>query len=267
MERPTAPPPAPARRWSAAGARGWAWIDVDEALGLDLARWIEERNVAGAEVLKAGSVFRRGGLVVKFLPTPIGPFQLRRVPPAVRAARAHFTLQPLRSPRPLVALKADTRAGRVDLLVSEFVEGRPLDLVWAEDPRAREALPAVLAELRRRRIVHGDLHPGNLLWTGSSWVLLDLEAVRSGLHRIFAPKRTALAQWARLLILTGDEEGLRRAHARWLELLGAGGEPRRWKRVLAAAQRQRATRAIGPSRSRRTGRPTARPSGSGEDLA
>jgi hypothetical protein len=69
------------------------------------------------------------------------------------------------------------------------------------------------------------------------------------------------------LILTGDEAGLREAHARWLELLGAGGEQRRWKRVLAAAQRQRATRAIGPTRARDASRRAARQGGSGEDLA
>jgi Phosphotransferase enzyme family len=267
MDGPAAPPPAAARGFRAGGARGWAWIEVDAALERDVERWIAERDVPGAEVLKAGSVFRRGELVIKFLPTPIGPIQRRRVPPAVRAARQHFALQPLHTPRPLIALKADTPSGRVDLLVSEFVHGRPFDVVWAADPRAREALPAVLAALRRRRIVHGDLHPGNLLWTGSHWVLLDLEAVRGGLHRIFAPRRAALSQWARLLILTGDEPGLREAHARWLEQLGVGGEPRRWKRVLAAAQRQRATRALGPSRARAASQRTARRSGPGKDLA
>jgi len=264
MDGPAAPPPAAARRWRAAGARGWAWIEVDEALERDVARWIAKRDVADSQVLKAGSVFRRGALVIKFLPTPIGPFQRRRVPPAVRAARAHFALRPLHTPRPLIALKADTPNGRVDLLLSEFVEGRPLDAVWSSDARAREALPSVLADLRRRRIVHGDLHPGNLLWTGSHWVLLDLEAVRGGLHRIFAPRRAALSQWARLLILTGDEAGLREGHARWLELLGRGGEARRWNQVLDAAQRQRAVRAAGYPDRWRGG---ARRRGSGEGLA
>ena len=265
MDGPAAPPPAAVRRLRSAGTTGWAWIEVDAALERDLARWIAERDVAGSQVLKAGSVFRLGELVIKFLPAPIGPIQRRRVPPAVRAARQHFALEPLQTPRPLIALKAETPNGRVDLLVSEFVEGRPLDAVWATEARAREALPAVLAELRRRRIVHGDLHPGNLLWTGSHWVLLDLEAVRGGLHRIFAPRRASLSQWARLLILTGDEAGLREAHARWLQLLGAGAEERRWARVLDTAQRQRAVRAAGfPDRWRRS---ASRRSGSGEGLA
>lgn len=265
MDGPPAPSEAPARRLRAGSARGWAWADVDGALARDLQRWIAERTVAGAEVLKAGTVFRLGGMVIKFLPTPQGPWQRRRVPPAVRAARQHFVIHPLCSPRPIVALVATAPAGRVDLLVSEYVEGRPLDQVWASDADARAALPPLLAALRQRRIVHGDLHPGNLLWSGSQWFLLDLEAVRTGLHRVFAPRRTALSQWARLLLLTGDEPGLRAAHARWLELLGWGGEARHWGRVLEEAQRQRATRAAGyPELKRRL---SGRRRGSGEGLA
>ena len=264
MDGPAAPPAAVARRWSSGGARGWAWAELDAELARDVERWVAERTVAGAEVLKANTVFRRGGMVIKFLPTPQGPWQRRRVPPAVRAARQHFAIRPLRSPRPIVALAASTPAGRVDLLVSEFVAGRVLDQVWTCEPRARQELPPLLAELRRRRIVHGDLHPGNLLWTGEHWYLLDLEAVRAGLHRVFAPRRAALSNWARLLILTGDEQGLRAAHARWLDLLGRGGEARRWKQVLATAQRQRAVRAAGfPDRWRRR----APRRGSGEGLA
>lgn len=237
----TLPPPASPRRWSAPGARGWAWVEVDGALDADLRRWLATGEVAEGEPLKIhkSSVFRLGALVVKFFRPDRSAFRSLRPSPAVRAARRHFQLLPLRSSRPLVALTADVPGGQVDVLVSEFLEGELLDRVWERDAAARAALPVLLAQLRRRRIVHGDLHPGNLLWTGTEWALLDLESMRGGLHRLFAPARASRARWARLLLLLGDEAGLRAAHARYVELLRPGRDPGpAWERVLQEAERQ-----------------------------
>jgi hypothetical protein len=253
------PPSVPARRWSAPGARGWAWVEVDDAFDADLRRWLATGEVAEGEELKRrkSSVFRLGQIVVKFFRPDRSPFRALRPSPAVRAARRHFQLLPLRSSRPLVAVTAEIPGGQVDVLVGEFLEGEPLDRVWEHDAAARAALPEILAQLRRRRIVHGDLHPGNLLWTGTEWALLDLESVRGGLHRLFAPPRASRARWARLLLLLGDEAGLRAAHARYFELLRPGRDPGpAWERVVEEAEHQLARRKAG-ARNRWRGRDPA----------
>jgi hypothetical protein len=81
--------PAPPRRWSAPGARGWAWVEVAAALDADLRRWLAAgvfTEGEPAEIHKSG-VFRLGELVVKPFRPDRSAFRSLRPSPAVRAAR------------------------------------------------------------------------------------------------------------------------------------------------------------------------------------
>ncbi|MEY1662309.1 lipopolysaccharide kinase InaA family protein [Isoalcanivorax beigongshangi] len=77
---------------------------------------------------------------------------------------------------------------------------------WAEQglpPQAeREALLALVADLRRLRIGHGDLKGHNLLWRDGQWLLIDLDSLRRyrsgwGYRRAYARDRARLLRnWA-----------------------------------------------------------------------
>jgi hypothetical protein len=193
------------RRWRAHGLRGRAYADSSPALDAAVARWLEEGSVAEGEPLKPPHVFKAGGLVVKFFPPPT-VFGWARRPRALRVAALHFRALPVASPRPLLAC-ARWRGGP-SLLVREHVEGALLSAVWSKDERARSALPRFLADLELHGVLHGDLHPRNLIWDGERWVLLDVDGIRHGLHD---RARVIEGQWARFLAHLGDEPGLERA--------------------------------------------------------
>ena len=226
-----------ARAFRCGAARGVAYAGVPAALAASVPGWIEARAVPAAEVLKRGRVFRAGALIVKFFPRAT-PFGLLRRARAVRSAERYFACLPVPSPRPLLAARA--RLGGVSLLVREFVPGRLLSEVWTRDAGAMEALAPFLALMTRRRVLHGDLHPSNLLWDGTRWLLLDVDGVR---HRLHSPRRVTVTMWARLLQRLEDGPELRALHARYLEL---GAEPAarapRWEAVERRARHLRPAR-------------------------
>jgi hypothetical protein len=229
------------------GARGERFGELPEALRARLPEWIATGSAAGCEPLKAGSVFRLGGLVAKFFPPKRGWRRLGRSKARVSAA-LHAALAPIATPRPLLAVDGVGPDRRGALLVYEYVEGRSLEELWGRDPRALEALVELLARLDERRIVHGDLHPGNLVWNGEAWTLLDLAGLRHGLHGLFlgrAQRRT----WVRLLESLGDEEGVRGLHSAWARRRGLQPQAR-WRRIVASHVPARAERARGRRRER-----------------
>ncbi|MFT7540868.1 MAG: hypothetical protein ACI9K5_001833 [Gammaproteobacteria bacterium] len=152
----------------------------------------------GVAVLKPGAVYRVGATVVKLYRRGSRRFVRLRPPQAQRAVRSYHRLLPVRSPKPLHW----DRLGHADydsLLVYEYVEGSTLLELWkTEASEWRAALPQFLADLFATRVLHADLHAGNLLWGPDGWVLLDLDGIRHGLHGL--RRRTITEKtWARLL--------------------------------------------------------------------
>jgi Ser/Thr protein kinase RdoA (MazF antagonist) len=192
-------------------------------------------------------VFRLEHLVAKFFP-PAGGWRRLGRSKARASAALHFVLAPIATPRPLLALDGVGPDRRGGLLVYEYADGRTLEALWGRDARAREALVALLGTLDERRIVHGDLHPGNLVWDGEAWTLLDLAGVRHGLHGLLR-ERARRRTWVRLLESLGDEQGVRDLHAAWARRRGLAAEAR-WRRVVGAHVPARAARARARRRER-----------------
>lgn len=213
--------------WRGSGT-GRCYAPLAPELAAAVPRWLTELAVPEGTALKAPDVHRLGGLVIKFFTQP-SLFGWLRAPRAVRSAEGYFACLPLRSPRPLVAL--GRRFGRTSVLVREHIEGVLLREVWSDaaqrDPRATDALAGFLAAMERQGIIHGDLHPRNLLWNGSEWVLLDVDGLRHGLHD---PVRVLTGQWARFVLHLGDEERVRALHAHTLRELGPAARVS-WERV------------------------------------
>lgn len=228
-----------------AGLHGRAYATLPPAVEQALARWLSARSVPEGRVLKAPDVFRVGELVVKFFTQP-SLFGWVRAPRAVRSAERHFWCLPLRSPRPLVG--AGRGLGGASVLVREHVEGQLLPEVFGHDEGAELALADFLAGMERHRIVHGDLHPRNLLWTGAEWVLLDADGLRHGLHD---ERRVRLGQWARLLVHLADEPRVERLFRR--SAAGTAGLGRvQWREVRARAARFASERERALARQRGT---------------
>lgn len=236
----------PARVFRAGDLSGWAWDEVPAELVRAFPEWLATGAPAGSEL--SAAVFRAGGFAVKRFPAP-SVFGWLREPRAVRSARRHFACLPVPSPRPLVALARSRRDA--SLLVREYLEGRVLSELWGRDEASERELPAFLAALRRLPLQHGDLHPGNLLWTGECWVLLDVDGLRHGLH---LRRRVLLGQWICLAgklagssagSSTGspadsspDEARFERLFRRTLEL-APGLDGTRWPDVQRALARRR----------------------------
>jgi len=204
--------------WHAAGLHGRRYAAVDPALAMLVPAWLATLSVPEGSVLKAPDVHRVGALVVKFFRQP-SLFGWVRPPRAVRSAERYFWCLPLRSPRPLLA--AGRRLGARSLLVREHVSGTLLFDHWRSgswDARSEEALVTFLAGMERHGVIHGDLHPRNLLWSGTEWVLLDVDGLR---HRLHDPGRVLVGQWARFVLHLGDEARVRELHRRAAEHLGS----------------------------------------------
>lgn len=220
-------------------ARGLAYGTLPREVDERLAAWLAEGRVTEGTALKPGSVFRFGAWAVKLFEPATGWRRLRRSR-ALHSAELARRILPILSPRPLVALeeRRGARRGR-GLLVSELVEGPHLHEAW-DDPEALGELPAFMARCHRRRVFHGDLHPRNLIWNGSDWVLIDLESVRHVLHGLFAPNLVR-NQWSRLyrnMVQFRPEAGprMRELFESYLRITGRGGNPDdQWARVVAGA--------------------------------
>lgn len=238
--------------WTRAGVRGVRFAPLDGALEALLERWvvsgrIEAPDGAPYELLKR-DVVRVGGLVAKLFDPPPLLRRLSARDTAQRAAALALAIRPIPSPRPLLAVGGVGPRGERSLLVSEFVAGSSLAEAWEESPAARDALPDFLAAMHERGVHHGDLHPGNLLWDGARLMLIDVTALRRGLHRLLA-RRLARAQWARLVLYLGDLEGLRAAFLRYAARRGWRHGEREWARVLDHARRLAAARRVLPPKA------------------
>jgi tRNA A-37 threonylcarbamoyl transferase component Bud32 len=225
----------PGRAYRAGALRGRAYGELEAQLAAALPCWLAEGRVPEGQALKPPQVYRAGELVVKFFPPPT-VFGWLRAPRAVRSAERYFACLPVPSPRPLVALARSSRGP--SLLVREFLPGALLSELWGTDEPAERALADFLAAMLRQGVLHGDLHPRNLLWSAGRWVLLDVDGVR---HRLHDRARVLLGQWARLCFHLGDEPRLERLFRRTLEL-GGGADGSDWQAVRRAARELRARR-------------------------
>lgn len=229
-ERANDPREAAGRPYRLGALRGRAFAALAPELERALPGWLAGQEGPGSERMSAAA-FRSGPWTVKRFPAP-SVFGWLRAPRAVRSARRHFACLPVPSPRPLVAV-ARSRRGP-SLLVREFVAGRVLTELWGRDEASEAALPGFLAELRRLPMQHGDLHPGNLLWTGARWVLLDVDGLRHGLH---LRARVLFGQWVCLASRLADEERVERLFQRTQEL-ARGLDPTRWEDLRRALARR-----------------------------
>lgn len=218
-------------------ARGFRYDELPADVAERLPRWITERRVDGGVEIKPGRAYRFGPWMVKLSPPSRSLRDLLRASPAIRASDAHSRLAPIRTPRPLVALEWRTR-GWLDgsLSVCEFVDGPSLAEVWQRDMRATHAFPAFMARMHRQRVFHGDFHPLNVIWSGTDWVLIDLDSIRHGLHAL-RWRAIVETQWARLLRGLGFDERLRSSFEAYLAE-GAIPWPAEstWQRIVARAR-------------------------------
>ena len=189
----------PRRRGLAIGdAVGEAYVELDPAGLARLEDAIRTRAVAGGACLKSPNVWRQADWGFKFYAEDRGLLDRVRRHAALRSARAQGRIRPVASPEPIAAFAFRTARGGFDgLLVTRFVAGRSLGEVWSIGRESRDALGRFLADMSERRVWHGDLHPGNLLWDGERWWLLDLDGLRSGPLRRLDPRREREA-WTRL---------------------------------------------------------------------
>jgi len=212
-------------RVGALHARSYA--PLAPALVARLADWYGDAAREG-EVLRSGAVVRVGGLVVKRFPAP-SVFGWVRAPRATRSAARHFWCLPVPSPRPLVALWRSPASPSV--LVREYVAGELLSALDGSARTAEEALAPFLASLARHAVLHGDLHPQNLLWDGTRWWLLDVDGVRHGLH---SRRRVWLGMWARCALYLGEPRA-RALHGRCMGEVGP-----RWQLAWDDVRREEA---------------------------
>jgi hypothetical protein len=126
--------------------------------------------------------------------------------------------------------------------VTEFVAGPTLREAFQDDERARKALAPFLALLHRNGVFHGDLHPANMIWSGSEWVLIDLDALRHPLRRMFR-RRLILEQWAQLAFRLGAVPELESSFREYSVLAEFPGDPSEtWADVVRRAERIRSAR-------------------------
>ncbi len=213
----------------------------DAALAGESAGWLragacdqgERQGAAPAWLIPAR------GLAVK-LAGPARGLAAWRPSRLARAAAAHGRLAPIAAPEPLVLTEARDRWGRLRgaCLVMRLVQGVPVDRCL-DDPAAVEAIIDLFAALHRRRIVYGDLHPGNMLWDGHRLALIDLESMRPRIHGLVAGYAWRRA-WAGLLFRIPDPERLHDWHRRaWARARRGwfGGEEAAWRAILAIEAR------------------------------
>jgi len=200
------------------GARGFRWGPLDPGLAEALPGWLAG-EVPGGEEIKPGRVWRVGDLLVKRYAPPAGLRRLRGSP-ALRAAKLHDEIRPVRSPRPVAALGDENGSG---LLVTEYVAGRFLHRLWDDDPAGRAAFPAFMAGMHMAHVFHGDLNVRNMLWSGAEWVLIDLDGVVRW-PRTLARRRLIMQQWARILGTLRGRPGSRELFDSYVALV-----PPAWK--------------------------------------
>jgi len=218
--------------------RGYRYATLPAELEEHLPRWLVSGTVEGGEPLIGGRVWRHDRYVVKHFPPRRGWRGWFAGSRAIRSADLGMRLHPIRTPAPLVAVcPSRERTTRPEVLVLEYVAGRPLHLLWGEDSAAMEAFPRFLAEIARQGILLGDFHPNNALWDGEHWVLLDLDGIRHLLHRAHA-RRLVERQWARTWLAVERDAEVRRLFDVFVRESGLGWDAEAaWERVTTRADR------------------------------
>jgi len=179
------------------------WVAGDPAIRAVVEDWWADPEGARVEITVLRDNPRRrlvrldaetvGSLLVKQYRLRSGRHPLRerikawlRRAPSDREFRTLVRLREAHVPVP-PPLARGALPGGDRLIVTRFFEGRDLTETLAEDPKARrhvlETLGATLATLHARGFVHGDLHGGNVLWTGRGAVLVDLQHARATRRR------------------------------------------------------------------------------------
>lgn len=201
---------------AASGARrtmvsGFQYGELPGEVTRRLPGWLRLREVTEGIEIRPRRAYRFDDWLVKFY---AGGHPLKdrlRRSAAIRSADWHARLLPLRTPQPLLAIE-ERRRGLVTgaVLVTEFVRGPSLAELWCqpeiETRQVFDAFTRFLADMHRERVHHGDVHPGNFLWDGKEWVLIDLDGMRG---RQTITRRIVERQWLRMLLVLRDEERLR----------------------------------------------------------
>lgn len=205
-------------------------LDQDVLSGLE--GWMQAKSVPDGEAIKPGRVYRRGDLLLKFIPRRDRLRDRLRTNTALRAARLHYSLVPIRTPAPYLALEGTD----VDVLVSEFIEGQFIEFLWKTDEEAMEALVVFMDQMRRQHVFHGDFHFHNMIWDGEHWYLIDLESLRHRLRTLF-PRRLIIDQWARLSFCLALHPDLELHFRRYLEVSDLKWDANQgWSEIEARAQ-------------------------------
>ena len=156
-----------------------------------------EAAMAGGEILKPGS----GSTVVR-VQTAAGPVVIKRYNAKGWSHWLRYALGPSRAvrswvsghrlewlglgtPRPLAVLEIRRCGVRFSsYLITESLDRNDLfahlkpDLEGIPGQAELQALEDLFTTFLRERISHGDLKGSNLLWDGTRWLLLDLDAMR-----------------------------------------------------------------------------------------
>ncbi len=214
---------------------------ADRALEQLALKWFQSGPGREDVVLKPDRVWRHGPHAIKRFDRELLVQLGLRCSRASRSARLHVELAPIVTPRPQVLVEARSGAS---LLVSEFVEGRFLDLLWNAGGPAVEAFPHFMALMHRAPRLHGDFHLRNVLWDGSNWVLMDLDGLRGAQHRL-RRRSLILRHWARVHFSLRGAQGLRQSFATYLNAAELDWEPAStWKKILGQSESMAKARGI-----------------------
>ncbi len=224
--------------WECGGARGVRFGELPPDIARALPRWIAAARVDDGVELKPGRVWRVGEWTIKrFEPDGFADRWLR-ASPAVRSARLCARIAPVRTPWPLFALQDRPLGWTSAWLATEYVAGEHLHEALRSSPAAADALPDFMAEMHRHGVLHGDLNVWNLLWSGSEWVLIDLDGIRGPLHR-FRRRAIADEQWVRLAGTLRDVEFAKPLFEKYLERMNESAQSTgRWSRIERRARAQ-----------------------------
>lgn len=232
-------------------ARGEAYVELGTAQRALLEQVARDGVVPDAVALKAPRVWRRDEWVFKLYPRRSGARRLR-LHPALASARAHAAILPVASPAPVAALAFSGRSGPWSgMLVSRYVAGHTLAELWRGGTSGRAELARFLAQVRARGVWHGDLHPGNLLFDGRAWWMLDLDALRPRRFGWLAA-RGERECWARLHFNLWLDPALADVHRAALREAGEEAlAEARWSAIARRAQALARERGADPWRETR----------------
>lgn len=234
VARPGVEPP-----WRIEDAREVRFRAVDPRIAGALPRWIATGEVDAGQALRPRRMWRVGDDVLKLHGRERWMRRSRALRAALAAERGRKCkeLAPhARFAQPRLVLEWGSRL-RVEssLLVTEFIEGATLFEVWNREPAAVEALATFLAALERARFDHGDFHPGNVLWDGERWALLDLESLREVVSPFHSARREE-ARFARTLRALDFDPRVAEVHERYSAELGRRDARARWSSIEARAR-------------------------------